>query len=408
MNENKNVKKTPLNSRPVPRLVIIPATLLLLATMLNCAGPHVPLGERLLSPNDRTKRSAFRELDALDMPAKKKYLGTMKNTLRDNNPANRVLAVESLGLMGPMAEEALPDLIWVLHEDNSEVRARAIKTLVRIGTAAVPALIEALKHQDPVVRCSAAETLGSIGSGAGEAIPLLTLLLSDKDYTVSRQVASALGLIGPAAVPALTQVARGVDSRATEMAETAFSYLKAEPEIVRGLAHVLGNADEHAGVRVFAAKALGKLQEKGGEATPALVHALGDPNNDIRSAATGVLGRIGPTAVPALRAALTNADPRVRSGAATALGAIGSVAEEVIPALVQALQDEDGVVRIDVIAALDKTRATSRVVVRALIRVLDQDKNDFVRLSAARVLNKIGTYEAEEAVQKYNTINSRQ
>lgn len=394
-------------NRPAPRVVLLLAALFSLANMLHCASQHTPLSERLLSSDNLTKQSAFKEMDGLDMMSRKKYLGIMINMLHDKNPDNRVLAAEALGHMGPTAEEAVPDIVQVLHEENDPLRSSVIKALAEINTGAVPTLIAALNHQDPAIRCGAADALGSMGPGAKEAVPALANLLSDGDYAISRHAASALGQIGPTAVPALTQVARGGDRHATEMAETAFSHLKADPKVVHELAQLLGNANENPGVRAFAIKALGKMQKDARTAVPDLARALGDENNDVRSAAGWALGQIGPAAIPYLREALKNDNPQVRSGAAYALGYMGPVAEDAVPALLQTMKDEDQVVRIDAILALDKMQASSRAVVKALIRVLDEDNDDFVRLSAARVLNKIGTSEAKEAVITYNKKNNR-
>jgi len=383
-------------------IVLMLAALVMLAALDGCAGRKSPLSERLLSSENSTKRTAFRELDALEGSSKKKYLRIVEDTLRDADPGNRMLAAESLGRMGPAAEEAVPELIQVLGEENDSLRSTAVTALAAIGTGAVPALVAALDHQGPAVRSGAADALGSIGAGSTEAIPALINLLGDRDYEISHRAASALGRIGAAAVPALLQVAAKEDGRVTGMAETAFSYLNAGPNLIHELARLLGNNGEKSGVRAFAAKALGRMQEKARDAAPDLARALADENSEVRSAARWALGRIGPAAVPALREALKNNNVQVRSGAASALGSMGPVAQDAGPALTQALRDEDPVVRIEAISALEKTQASSWAVVKALIRVLDGDKDDFVRLNAARVLNKIGTSEAKEAVNNYN------
>ena len=383
-------------------IVLMLAALVMLATLDCCAGRQAPLSERLLSSENSTKLTAFRELDALEGVSKKKYLGIVKNMLRDADPGNRMLAAESLGRMGPAAEEAVPDLIQLLGEENDFLRSTAVTALAAIGAGAVPALIAAMNHQGPAVRSGAADALGGIGAGATEAIPALINLLGDRDYEISHRAASALGRIGAAAVPALMQVAAKEDSRVAGMAETAFSYLNAGPNLVHELARLLGNNEEKPGVRAFAAKALGRMQEKARDAAPDLARALGDDNSEVRSAARWALGRIGPAAVPALREALKNGNSQVRSSAAFALGSMGPAAEDAVPALAQTLQDENPIVRIEAISALEKIQASSGAVVKALIRVLEGDKDDFVRMNAARVLNKIRTAEAKEAVSNYN------
>ncbi len=394
-------------NRPALRVVFMPASLLFLVMMLSCTGGQKLLSERLLSTDDRTKRAAFKEMDALDIPSRGKYLVIMKDTLRAKNPDYRILAVESLGRIGLAAEEAVPDIIAALHDENDAVRLHAVKALGEIGPVAVPSLIPALNHQDQAVRCGAADALGSIGPRAKEAVPALVNLLSDQDYTITRHAASALGLIGPD-VSALTEVARRGDNHAIDMALTVFSQLKADPGVVHELIRLLGDENENPGVRGFAVKALGKMQEKAQEAMPDLAHALGDENDNVRTAARWALSQMGRAAVPALRGSLTSDNPQVRSGAAYALGCMGQAAEDAVPALLQTMKDESPVVRIDAISALDKIQASSRAVAKALIQVLDEDHDDFVRLTAARVLNKIGTYEAKEAVSKYNKKNGLQ
>jgi HEAT repeat protein len=69
------------------------------------------------------------------------------------------------------------------------------------------------------------------------------------------------------------------------------------------------------------------------------------------------------------------------------------------------MKDDDRTVRIDAILAIGKTRVTSDAVVRALIQVMETDKDEVVRLDAVRVLNKIETSEAKEAVNKFNKSN---
>jgi HEAT repeat protein len=331
---------------------------------------------------------------------KKKHLGIVKNTLRDADPGNRMLAAESLGRMGPAAEEAVPDLIQVLGEENDSLRSTSVTALAAIGAGAVPSLVAALNHQGPIVRSGAADALGVSGPGRRRRFPRSSTCSGTR--TISHHAASALGRIGAAAVPALMQVAAKEDSRVAGMAETAFSYLNAGPNLVHELARLLGNNEEKPGVRAFAAKALGRMQEKAKDAAPDLARALGDDNSEVRSAARWALSRIGPAAVPALREALKNGNSQVRSSAAFALGSMGPAAEDAVPALAQTLQDENPVVRIEAISALEKIQASSEAVVKALIRVLDRDKDDFVRLNAARVLNKIWTAEAKEAVSNYN------
>ena len=72
--------------------------------------------------------------------------------LRSFVSKDRVYASDSLRVIGPAAEAAVPALIEALTHDDSEVRRHATYALRDIGPAAVPALIEALKDDDSEVR----------------------------------------------------------------------------------------------------------------------------------------------------------------------------------------------------------------------------------------------------------------
>jgi HEAT repeat protein len=410
-NEHLDLKQAPFYiRRPALGVITMVAMFFFTATMLHCAGPQGPLSERLLSSNERTKRSAFKEFDSLTPASKRhyQYLEIMKSMLHDADPNNQVLAADALGHMGPDAEEAVPDLVQLLNVSNETVRSHAGRALADLGVVAVPSLTLALRQPEPAVRVAAADTLGNIGPVAKEAIPALATLLGDEDQEVSRHAAAALGRIGPAAVPELIEVARWRSRYTTDMASTAFANLKADDATVRELVQLMGNVKEDHAVRAFAAKALGYMPEKAQTVQSEIIRALGDENDDVRTAARWALGQIGPKVIPALKDALKDGNPRLRSGAAFALGSMGPAAEEAVPDLLAVMNDNDRTVRIDAILAIGKTRVTTDAVVQALIQVLDTDKDEVVRLDAMRVLNKIDTTEAREAIIRYNKKNSPQ
>ncbi|HEY6012080.1 MAG TPA: HEAT repeat domain-containing protein, partial [Nitrospirota bacterium] len=359
---------------PVDRAAFALLVTIVLALLTNCAGMGRPLRERLTSPDERTQRSAFNDLDALDDAAKKEYLSVLKNLLYNKKSDTRVHAAMSLGRMGRAAKEAVPDLAHVLGEDDDDLRLASIGALGRMGADAVPSLVAVLNHPTPEVRHAAADALGNIGPEAAEAASALALHLGDQDRDTAQRAALALGKIGRDAVPVIVQVARRGDRSAVEMAETAFSVDKLDSRVVQDLVNLLGDESEEPRVRAFAAASLGRMREPAKGALPALVRALGAEHVDVRTAARGTLGRMGTAAVPTLMEALKDRRPSVRAAAASALGDLGPAAENAVPALLKAFQDEDRTVRIDAILAVGKTKVTSRSVVQALIRVLESDK----------------------------------
>ena len=100
---------------------------------------------------------------------------------------------------------------WMLHQSVPYV-------LGKVGAAAVPPLIAALEHPNPQVRGHAAEALGLIGPDAAPAVPELMKCLDDLaefegisgcmgyKMTVRMEAIRALGRIGPAARPAAARL----------------------------------------------------------------------------------------------------------------------------------------------------------------------------------------------------------
>ncbi len=86
----------------------------------------------------------------------------------------------------------------------------AIDALGRIGPAAVPALSEALANRDAKVRREAARALSYIGPEAKEAVNSLILATKDEDAGVRFLAIRALGQIGPGAKDAVPILIRAM------------------------------------------------------------------------------------------------------------------------------------------------------------------------------------------------------
>ncbi len=90
--------------------------------------------------------------------------------------------------------------------------SKAAQALARFGAAAVPALVDVLKEGDAFARGHAAQALGLIGAPAKDAAEPLAEALGSDDVATASQAGSALGRIGPAAVPALLGVLKSPKS----------------------------------------------------------------------------------------------------------------------------------------------------------------------------------------------------
>jgi HEAT repeat protein len=164
---------------------------------------------------------------------------------------------------------------------------------------------------------------------------------------------------------------------------------EAVPEVVPRLATALRDADRD--VRLAAVGALGKVGPAAAEGAPALVGALGDADKEVRRAAAATLGQIRPAAaVPALVGALRDADRDVRRAAVATLGEIGPAAAEAVPALVSALNDPMVGVRGGAAWALGRIGPAAAEAVPALAGALKATTAPFVSRAAVEALGKIG------------------
>lgn len=112
--------------------------------------------------------------------------------LRDRDKRVRSRAAMALAGLG---EDALSDLIDLLHDDDWRIRYRAAEALgeIRSSHAAAP-LIRALDDERDHVRYMAVKSLGALEEKA--AVPSIILRLSDENEYVRRIAAISLGKIG--------------------------------------------------------------------------------------------------------------------------------------------------------------------------------------------------------------------
>lgn len=100
--------------------------------------------------------------------------------------------MESLGKIGPKAEEATPTLVALLKDSDSADDARA--ALIKIGRGAVDAILAALeKTKDFKARVALIKLLGEIGPDAADAVkPLRELLQENPTPGVRTAIRDAL------------------------------------------------------------------------------------------------------------------------------------------------------------------------------------------------------------------------
>jgi len=121
--------------------------------------------------------------------------------LTDRDSSLRLRAVKALGIIGPAARVAAPNILTALEDSDADVRRAAVVALrlilpnERPTQAVVRAIAADLQDPDPTVRAATARALGRLGRAAVSAAPLIEPLLSDPDPDVRRAAADALGRI---------------------------------------------------------------------------------------------------------------------------------------------------------------------------------------------------------------------
>ncbi len=137
-------------------------------------------------------------------PAARFALSALCNALCDADPRTAAGSAQALGSMGEVGGPAVPALIDAMRGTNVVLCRLASKALSQIGSPALEPLMACLKHHDPFVRAEAALALGWMGPLAHEAVSELVQLVEAYRPRVPKraavlQFAGQSGLMTPPA-----------------------------------------------------------------------------------------------------------------------------------------------------------------------------------------------------------------
>jgi HEAT repeat protein len=441
MNEELTLAIEKLRQRPADRAWFIPV----LVSETSIPDRSIGAGETLRSLQwmplyEQWHDGVARILSVVQPNSNKTHV--LIKALESSSARERIQAIDSLGVLGPLANEAVPDLLMTLKDQNENVRAAAAKALGQIGIATEEVVTELLAlmrraetYEDSQHAAFILSHLGPLGvSGLLEATTF-------SGYGVGYDAFERAVLMGKAVLPHLIHIIESGQKHTTLAIEILgrIHDPQAIPDLVKILAHgfpalrvaaanaigevfryraavdsaeaqsgivALIEASEDPAVRSAAIAALGQGGRKAAAAVPRLIEALND--GAVRTAAIEALGRIGEdaaVAVPQLIAAV--AAKETRAAAIQALGKIGEAANAAVPTLVTALNDAE--VRSDAAKALGGIGPAAHVGVSSLIAALDDPDRD-VRWNAVMALGAIGrlAYEAiPRLLQALQTSNER-
>jgi len=183
-------------------------------------------------------------------------------------------AAERLGLLGPYARPAHPDLIATLKDESADVRAAAalavVLTVPEPEDAETPKAVRAaLRDPDPRVRACAAALLVNFGAAApDEVLPALCDGVVRTEEGCAAHAAHALTLLGPAAAPAIPALREAALDRVPPNDLAASALVAVGPAAIPVLIELLDRGDMVA--KSTAASAIGNMGEPGRAALPAL------------------------------------------------------------------------------------------------------------------------------------------
>jgi HEAT repeat protein len=193
-----------------------------------------------------------------------------------------------LGQLGEVG--AIPYLIELLHDKDSEVRWQAVTEIGYFDyKPAVPILIQLLNDDDLQVRDRVAEMLGRLGDL--RAVPALITVLQDNVEQVRQAAIVSLGKLGDLqAIPALIKIFMDEDEYTQQHILIALNTLNAGPSLIEMLKDNSLSKSAH--------KALTKM---GKRAFSVLTKALNDQDIEIIGAVASILVQIDETGLRALR-----------------------------------------------------------------------------------------------------------
>lgn len=317
--------------------------------------------------------------------ADRRALPGLVRALSHEEPAVRATAADILGRLGPDAAEAVPELTRQLDDAVTVPRRAAAQALGSIGPpayVATPRLVGLLGDEDEWVRARAATALGQFDSNAEEvrvalaatalgdasvpcrsaaiaalaayglsSLPVLVAALEDPDSRVQVRSVEGLGTLGSPALPALTKAFNQEPALSPAVLRTLASMDSGAEVIVPACLQAL-----ESGHIIDACLVLSRLGPEAVTATPALVEALRDSDDEAFHYAVSALGRVSRGAVPDLISFLRDPDARVRRGVAIALGSMGVHATAAIDPLWELITDRDSLTRRAAQDALDRIR----------------------------------------------------
>jgi HEAT repeat protein len=388
------------------------------------------LAELLADADARVRREAVSTLGRIGPAARPATKALLK--LADGPQLDLCLySLKALEQIQADPDRVRPFAVRILRGPQPFLRVRAVSLLWHVAPKEMdlmPHVLELLNQ--PIGRLELFDVVGQMGPHAAGAVPALTKLLSNRDFSLRIQLVQALGQIGPVARPAVPTLA---DLLATAEVGLRTPILTALLSIggddrEQVVPAVLAMAKRDATyTRTLCLRVLARYGRKSAQAVPWLVDELHRPPSEntvnvanallaidgerarkealpvlremlkgagpLRLPAAGALLRLQPDREDTLRLVvegLQAKDLYTRQRAAQLLAAAGPAARPAAPALRHALRDSEVLVRIYAADALYQAAGETKTTLPILLEALKPSVTTFARHQAVEKLGDMG------------------
>jgi HEAT repeat protein len=339
----------------------------------------------LLNDDDPSIRTqAVRALGLLAVPQTRDRIFQQ---LLDTDETVRFAAGTALGMLGD--GRTVPFLLQAISEGDKLVQREAEAAMKKLGANALTALVQLLRDGKPPYRAEAARRLGSLRDV--RAVRYLIPSLIEEDCGM--QASAALLRIGTPAVEELLRYLandkelEGVTPELREQVARVLGKI-GDPRTVDPMLQIVADPSASPRLREEAARVLGLLGD--GRAVMPLMAALAETSAaavNIRAEAARALGRLGDTApVPALIDAVGDPDDKIRTYAVEALGELGD--RRAVPHLIRELSGFRTAGRAGIIQALGRLGDTAAV--EPLMEVAGERPHTYLNGYALQSLARLG------------------
>lgn len=289
--------------------------------------------------------------------------------------------------------EAVPLLLEILEDGANPVMSAVVMALGNVGDepGVVDALVDALSIGN--LQYSAINSLGQISLPAAKAVPHLLDIYHDSETQIKKEIVKTIGKIGSnetGVIELLFSALGEQDEGLHRVAADALAKIDMQPDdLIRSLVDML--MSELGTVRAGAVLTLSKMGTDADMAKDELIASLEDIDPSVRAAAAYALGFLTPGAdiVQALTDALDDNVIDVVESAVTSIGGIGPLAKPALPKLIELADENSGFFKANVVYAIGHIGYHIGVI-PALIRALD-DPSSFVRYNTLHSLARLGT-----------------